>query len=107
MFMAIGLIFLPVLAWAIIPLEERLSLSLFGYRYPMWRLYLLICSVDLVFIVGGLLLLPESAKFLLIKDRQQEVLHILAKIYHYNQRQPEQVSWSGGDRSGTARSNHG
>ncbi|XP_035783353.1 synaptic vesicle glycoprotein 2A-like isoform X1 [Anopheles albimanus] len=91
MFMAIGLIFLPVLAWAIIPLEERLSLSLFGYRYPMWRLYLLICSVDLVFIVGGLLLLPESAKFLLIKDRQQEVLHILAKIYHYNQRQPEQT----------------
>ncbi|XP_049536828.1 synaptic vesicle glycoprotein 2C isoform X2 [Anopheles darlingi] len=91
MFMAIGLIFLPVLAWAIIPLEDRLSLSLFGFRYAMWRLYLLICSVDLLLIAGGLLILPESAKFLLIKERQQEVQHILAKIYHYNQRQPKQT----------------
>ncbi|KFB39366.1 AGAP000785-PA-like protein [Anopheles sinensis] len=89
MFMAIGLIFLPSLAWLVIPLEDRFELHLFGMRYAMWRIYLLLCSLELTLIIGGLLWLPESGKFLLTKGDTEKVLQILAKIYHYNQGKPE------------------
>uniref|UniRef100_A0AAG5DWY1 Major facilitator superfamily (MFS) profile domain-containing protein n=1 Tax=Anopheles atroparvus TaxID=41427 RepID=A0AAG5DWY1_ANOAO len=89
MFMAIGLIFLPTLAWLIIPLEDRFELRLFGMRYAMWRIYLLVCSLELTLIIGGLSWLPESGKFLLTRGQQEKVLHILANIYRLNQGKPE------------------
>ncbi|XP_058064392.1 synaptic vesicle glycoprotein 2C isoform X1 [Anopheles bellator] len=89
MFMAIGLIFLPTLAWAIIPLEGRFDLRLFGLRYAMWRVYLLLCSLDLILIIAGLLFLPESGKFLLINGHREKVRQILVRIYRYNRREPE------------------
>uniref|UniRef100_A0A182SEA1 Major facilitator superfamily (MFS) profile domain-containing protein n=1 Tax=Anopheles maculatus TaxID=74869 RepID=A0A182SEA1_9DIPT len=51
MFMAIGLIFLPSLAWLVIPLDDRFELHLFGMRYAMWRIYMLLCSLDLILII--------------------------------------------------------
>ncbi|XP_053678584.1 synaptic vesicle glycoprotein 2B [Anopheles nili] len=89
MFMAIGLIFLPVLAWVVIPLDTELELYLFGMRYSMWRVYLLLCSLDLILIIAGLLYLPESGKFLLTSGQQEKVVQILAKIYHLNRGKPE------------------
>ncbi|XP_053661037.1 synaptic vesicle glycoprotein 2C [Anopheles marshallii] len=89
MFMAIGLIFLPSLAWLIIPLDDRFELYLFGMRYDMWRIYLLLCSLDLILIIAGLLYLPESGKFLLTNGHREKVVQILAKIYHLNQGEPE------------------
>uniref|UniRef100_A0A182NC28 Major facilitator superfamily (MFS) profile domain-containing protein n=1 Tax=Anopheles dirus TaxID=7168 RepID=A0A182NC28_9DIPT len=89
MFMAIGLIFLPSLAWLVIPLDGQVELHLFGMRYSMWRIYLLLCSLDLILIIAGLLYLPESGKFLLTKGHREKVVQILAKIYHLNQGKPE------------------
>ncbi|XP_050075761.1 synaptic vesicle glycoprotein 2B [Anopheles maculipalpis] len=89
MFMAIGLIFLPSLAWLVIPLDERFELRLFGMRYAMWRIYMLLCSLDLILIIAGLLYLPESGKFLLTNGHREKVVQILAKIYHINQGKPE------------------
>lgn len=89
MFMAIGLIFLPSLAWLIIPLEERVEWHLFGMRYAMWRVYLLLCSLDLILVIAALVLLPESGKFLLINGDAEKVRQILAKIYRYNRGKPE------------------
>uniref|UniRef100_A0A182KHB4 Major facilitator superfamily (MFS) profile domain-containing protein n=1 Tax=Anopheles christyi TaxID=43041 RepID=A0A182KHB4_9DIPT len=89
MFMSIGLILLPTLAWLVIPLDEQLDLHLFGMRYAVWRIYLLLCSVDLVLIIVGLAYLPESGKFLLTNGHREKVVEILAKIYHLNQGKPE------------------
>uniref|UniRef100_A0A182Q0R4 Major facilitator superfamily (MFS) profile domain-containing protein n=1 Tax=Anopheles farauti TaxID=69004 RepID=A0A182Q0R4_9DIPT len=88
MFMAIGLIFLPSLAWLVIPLDGQVELHLFGMRYAMWRIYLLLCSLDLVLIIAGLLYLPESGKFLLTRGDREKVVQILAKIYHLNRGKP-------------------
>ncbi|EAA06813.5 AGAP000785-PA [Anopheles gambiae str. PEST] len=88
MFMSIGLILLPSLAWLIIPLDAQLDLRLFGMRYAMWRIYLLLCSLDLLLIIAGLLYLPESGKFLLTGGHREKVVQTLAKIYQLNRGKP-------------------
>lgn len=92
MFMSIGLILLPSLAWLIIPLDAQLDLRLFGMRYAMWRIYLLLCSLDLLLIIAGLLYLPESGKFLLTGGHREKVVQTLAKIYQLNRGKPAHVS---------------
>ncbi|XP_039435777.1 synaptic vesicle glycoprotein 2C isoform X1 [Culex pipiens pallens] len=91
MFMAFGMIYLPLLAWCIIPLDAQLDLKLLGARYGLWRLYLLLTSMNAVLILCGITFLPESPKFLLIGKQQDQVLEILARMYRWNQRKPERT----------------
>lgn len=91
MFMAFGMIYLPLLAWCIIPLDAQLNLQFLGTRYGLWRLYLLLTSLNAVLILCGISFLPESPKFLLIGKQHDQVLEILARIYRWNQGKSEQT----------------
>ncbi|XP_058444418.1 synaptic vesicle glycoprotein 2C [Malaya genurostris] len=94
MFMAFGLIYLPLTAWFVIPLDTNHSLNLYigllGIRYSLWRVYLLLSSFASILIICGMLYLPESGKFLLTHNNDNEkVLQILKKMYCWNRREPE------------------
>lgn len=83
-------IFLPVLAWLIIPME--FSFMIFGLNFNSWRLYL-ICSSSinvLNFVVMSLL--PESPKFLHSMGRKEEMMAVLRYMYATNTGNPEEVS---------------
>lgn len=55
-----------------------------------WRLLLLIYSIPSVSALIGLLFLPESPKFLLIKGRHEECLQNLQKIFQINTRKEKE-----------------
>lgn len=88
------LIFFIALAWIIIPRD-------IGYRSPMflynsWRIFLAICSIPSVLVAIFLFFLPESPKFLLIRNDHQEALEVFKQIYATNTgNDPETypVSW--------------
>ncbi|XP_055618259.1 synaptic vesicle glycoprotein 2C isoform X3 [Toxorhynchites rutilus septentrionalis] len=91
MFMALGMIYLPVVAWFIIPLDATLNLYIepLDMRFSLWRVYLLLSSLASVLILIGILNLPESGKFLLTIGEKEKVVQILAKMYRWNQGKPE------------------
>ncbi|XP_053698458.1 synaptic vesicle glycoprotein 2C [Sabethes cyaneus] len=92
MFMALGTIYLPLMAWFIIPLSANYSLYIeaLGAQYNLWRVYLMLCSLASVLIICGMFYLPESGKFLLTTTGEKDkVIQILAKIYRWNSGNPE------------------
>ncbi|XP_058825939.1 synaptic vesicle glycoprotein 2C isoform X3 [Topomyia yanbarensis] len=94
MFMAFGMIYLPIMAWFIIPLDADQHLNLYvgplQMRYSLWRAYLILSSFASVLIICGMVYLPESGKFLLSTTGENEkVLQILTKMYCWNHGKPE------------------
>lgn len=91
--MAFGMIYLPFLAYFIIPLDGQLELysELLGMRYGLWRFYLLLSSFTSVLIICGILCLPESGKFLLIIGEHDGVLNVLRQMYRWNKGEPDYV----------------
>lgn len=87
-FMAFGMIYLPALAWAIIPLGRTYTfvIPLIGTEFSSWRLYLLLIALLNGFVFVGLFFLPESPKFLLSKNRKEESLAALRQMYKFNGR---------------------
>lgn len=90
MFMPACFIYLPCLAWLIIPM--KMELLIFDYfKFAPWRIYLLCSSL-----LNGLNLiciwhLPESPKFLLSINRKDEALSVLQTIYGANKQCDKQV----------------
>ena len=74
------------LAWAIIPLDRfaTYEIPLIGIPLASWRLYLLIISLLNGFAFVGLLILPESPKFLLSKEKKEKALNSLYWMYKFN-----------------------
>lgn len=95
MFMPACFVYLPLLAWAIIPMEWELELNLLDTQIKIlpWRLYLLISSLlnGINFIC--VFHLPESPKFLLSMNRKDETLIVLQRMYWTNMRHDAQVFW--------------
>ncbi|XP_065086083.1 synaptic vesicle glycoprotein 2C [Ochlerotatus camptorhynchus] len=91
MFMAFGMIYLPFVAYFIIPLDAQFELysDSLGMRYGMWRYYLLLSSLFSIIIIGGILWLPESGKFLLTTGKHDEVLQVLTQMYRWNRGEPD------------------
>lgn len=90
MFMPACFIYLPLLAWIIMPMQWEFSL--FNYmNISPWRLYLLCSSLlnGINFIC--LFQLPESPKFLLSLNRKEETLNVLKKIYAINTNKKSEV----------------
>ncbi|KAJ6635070.1 Synaptic vesicle glycoprotein 2B [Pseudolycoriella hygida] len=82
MFLPMSILYQPLLGLAIMTTEFRLSL--FGFIYTPWRLYILVSS--LINVVAFLMLLytPESPKFLLAMGEPDKSLKILARVYEIN-----------------------
>lgn len=85
-FMAFGMIYLPTLAWAIIPLGRTHAFVMpwTGLELASWRIYLILVSLLNGLVLLGLLFLPESPKFLLNKGRSKETVEVLQKVYKRN-----------------------
>ncbi|XP_045447530.1 synaptic vesicle glycoprotein 2B-like [Melitaea cinxia] len=81
-----GSAIVPLLAWAILPLDFRVNFGAYDFR--SWRLLTILYSSS--FIISALLMSfgPESPKFLLAKGKHEESLNTLGKIYAGNKRKP-------------------
>lgn len=90
MFMPACFVYLPLIAWAIIPMEWEFNLFNVMSISP-WRIYLLCSSLlnGINFIC--LYQLPESPKFLLSMNRKEQTLNVLKKMYAINMRRDIQV----------------
>jgi len=82
-------VFLPVLAWFIIPMNWEVPV--FGLKFTPWRLFLicgsLLNEMNFIFIS----LLPESPKFLLSMDKKEETLNVLRTMYKINSGEPKEM----------------
>ena len=63
------------------------------FLFKPWRLYLLATSVITAVCFTLIQFLPESPKFMLTMNRQQESLDILNKIYLFNEGKEKVVSF--------------
>lgn len=73
--MAIGAIFIIPMEW---------SINIFGIELKSWRFFLLFNSLFNLWNAIAFCFLPESPKFLLAMNREEEALNILRRIYTIN-----------------------
>lgn len=89
MFMPATFIFLPFLAYTIIPAEW--NIYLLSFKLSQWRLYMIASSL-LNFVVCIIVSrLPESPKFLLSVGKGDEALVVLRQVFHINTGRPKAV----------------
>ncbi|XP_050346816.1 synaptic vesicle glycoprotein 2C-like isoform X3 [Nymphalis io] len=81
-----GSALVPLIAWAILPLDFRIDFGLYYFR--PWRLLTIIYSS--FFILSAILMSfgPESPKYLISQGRHDESLNVLRTIYSGNKRKP-------------------
>lgn len=80
-FMAFTSIYLPFLAWLIVPIQPW---WLWGMKFSSWRMFLIVASSLNVISVIGISILPESPKFLLSMEREDAAMSVLHRIYRMN-----------------------
>lgn len=90
MFMPACFVYLPLLAWAIIPMQWEFYVFN-DMKISPWRIYLLFSSLlnGLNFIF--LYRMPESPKFLLSMNRKAETINVLRQMYAINMNCDTQV----------------
>lgn len=81
-FWTLGNLFVASLAWLIIP--KSIGVSVPGFLFNSWRIFLAICSIPSIIVAFLLFFLPESPKFLLARNRQEEALAVFRHIYAVN-----------------------
>lgn len=91
MFMPGCFVYLPLLAWLIIPMNWVWYIN--GLKISPWRLYLLCssCINGINFILLGFF--PESPKFLLTMNKRERSLDILSTMYAFNTRKSKEVNF--------------
>ncbi|CAG9856907.1 unnamed protein product [Phyllotreta striolata] len=88
-FISIGNLLLPVLAWAILP--RKWDFSFFGlYELHSWNILLLICASTTIISSVLYTFVPESPKFLMATGRTEEALNVMKKIYALNSGQSQE-----------------
>jgi MFS transporter, VNT family, synaptic vesicle glycoprotein 2 len=78
-FMAFSLTLSPSLGWIFLQIDANSFV-----HFSMWRVFLLVCSSISFVIAVSLYFLAESPKFLLAKQRDDEALKVLERIYKWN-----------------------
>lgn len=91
MFMPACFIYLPSLAWIILPMQWRLQLGNL-LTFAPWRLYILCSSLLSGFNLLNLLQQPESPKYLLSINRKEDALEVLRQMYAINRKLPPEVT---------------
>lgn len=91
MFMPVCFVYLPLLAWLIMPMNWVLYIN--GFKVSPWRLYLLCSSTinGINFLLLGFF--PESPKFLLTMNEKEQSLEILRNMYKVNTGKSAEVEW--------------
>ncbi|CAG9865111.1 unnamed protein product [Phyllotreta striolata] len=86
-FFVLSWLLLPILAYAILPLEFSYNAKNVVALSP-WRLFLLVLTAPDVLVGFWLMRLPESPKFWLAKGQQKKALAILQRMYAANKGVP-------------------
>uniref|UniRef100_T1PCW5 Major Facilitator Superfamily protein n=1 Tax=Musca domestica TaxID=7370 RepID=T1PCW5_MUSDO len=81
---AIGAMFMPFLSFAVINREWSLPLPFMGLVYKPWRLFVVVCGIPGLVCGIAMYFLPESPKFLLSINKQEETKEVLQKMYKVN-----------------------
>lgn len=81
---ALGAMFMPFISFAVINREWRLPISFLDITYKPWRLFVIVCGIP-GFVCGiAMYFLPESPKFLLSINKEDEAKEVLQKMYRMN-----------------------
>ncbi|XP_077255282.1 uncharacterized protein LOC143893605 [Temnothorax americanus] len=72
------------LAWLVVPQSWSITLWDSAFVYNSWRLYLSLCGVPTLIGVIGLSFFPESPKFLMTQNRNEDALEVFKGIYSIN-----------------------
>jgi len=74
------------LAWLIIPSGIGYTSDVFLYN--SWRIFLMICAIPSIIVGVCLFFLPESPKYLLMRQQGDEAMDVLRLIYASNTGNP-------------------
>ncbi|CAM1300985.1 SV2A (predicted) [Pycnogonum litorale] len=83
-FWAIGGIFVALMAWAIIPRTGFFLLNVEKTHFSNWRIFLLVCALPSVASILGLIVMPESPRFLLEVGRDVEAISVYQRVFRMN-----------------------
>lgn len=72
------------LAWLVIPQPWSIVFWDGAFVYNSWRIYLSICGLPMLLGAFCLCFFPESPKFLMSQDRNEDALEVFKKIYSIN-----------------------
>lgn len=86
-FHAMGMVYIPLIAYAVIPTEWNLPIEFLGINYSSWRGFLILCSATNFVLSLFISFMPESPKFLLAKGEHDEALRVLTTVFHHNTNQ--------------------
>ncbi|XP_075154436.1 synaptic vesicle glycoprotein 2B-like isoform X1 [Haematobia irritans] len=81
---AIGAMFMPFISFSVINREWRLDLSFIGLVYKPWRLFVIVCGIPGLVCGIAMYFLPESPKFLLSMNKEEETKEVLQQMYRMN-----------------------
>lgn len=81
----LGCMALPLLAWAVLSVEISIPIPFFGIIFNQWRLFILVCGLPSLCCALALLTIPESPKFVLLENREEDAINILRRMFAINQ----------------------
>ncbi|XP_044756975.1 synaptic vesicle glycoprotein 2B-like [Coccinella septempunctata] len=83
-FVAIGNMYLPGMAWLILPYDWKMDIEYLDLEFRPWRLLMIVYALPSFIFFLMLLVLPESPKFLMTQGKFDEVLEILKTMFSVN-----------------------
>ncbi|XP_018564187.1 synaptic vesicle glycoprotein 2B [Anoplophora glabripennis] len=83
-FVALGNMYLPGLAWVVLPQNWSFEIPYINLLFRPWRLLAIIYSMPSLLAAFLIFFLPESPKYLLTQGKHKEVMVILTKIFCVN-----------------------
>ncbi|KAL3276541.1 hypothetical protein HHI36_011916 [Cryptolaemus montrouzieri] len=83
-FVAFGNMYLPGLAWLILPQQWTVDIDFMNLEFKPWRLLIIIYAMPSFIFAILLCFLPESPKFLLTQGKYEETLEILKTMFKVN-----------------------
>lgn len=83
-FIALGNMYLPGMAWLVLPHSWSHAVPGLGIMFKPWRLLMIVYAIPSIFVSLALLFLPESPKYLLAQGKKEDVLRILQKMFVIN-----------------------
>jgi len=75
---------LLALAWLIVPQSWSIVLWDGAFVYNSWRIYLSLCGISTLMGTICISFFPESPKFLMTQNRNEDALEVFKKIYSIN-----------------------
>ncbi|XP_057666431.1 synaptic vesicle glycoprotein 2A-like [Diorhabda carinulata] len=83
-FVAFGNIYIPGMAWVILPQTWSINLPIIDVVFRPWRLLIIIYALPSLFFVILVFFLPESPKYLMTQGKSEEAICILRQIFAIN-----------------------